>query len=316
MGENAASGTAGPLTAGQSGPLALGAREEARARWVAIGWLLLAQQLIPVLDTIAKLLTEDFSVWQVAWARFVFHLLPLIPLLLWRHGTGVFLRLANPRLQLLRSIFMVVATCLFFGALARIPLADAVALVFVFPLVTTALAPVVLGEHVGWKRWIAVGMGFVGILILVRPGFQAVGWGTLSALACGCCFAGYALTTRLLSKTSPPLVNLAMTAVVGTVVLSLLLLVQSDNLWRDPTTGQFGAMVALGVTAAFAHGAMVLAYQRAPASLLAPFSYTEIIGASILGYLVFRQFPDSWAWVGIGVIVASGLYNAWLGNRR
>ncbi len=304
---------AGRSIAGENGPQMVDEREEARARWAAIGLLLLAQQLIPILDTFAKLLTEDFTVWQVAWARFVFHLLPLVPLILWRHGLGALFKLANPWLQLLRSIFMVAATCLFFGALKRIPLADAVALVFVAPLVITALAPFVLGEVVGLKRWLAVASGFVGILILVRPGFQTVGVGTILALICGCSFAGYALATRHLSMKSPPLVTLAMTAVVGSLVLSLLLLVESDSLWKGPTTGQWGMMLSLGVVAALAHGAMILAYERAPASLLAPFSYTEIIGASVLGFLVFNQFPDEWAWVGIGVIVASGVYNAWLG---
>ncbi len=282
--------------------------------WAAMGLLLLAQQLIPLLDTLAKLLTEDFSIWQVAWARFVFHLLPLLPLIYWRHGLGALLRVRQPRLQLLRSLFMVAATCLFFGALARIPLADAVALIFIAPLVITALAPFFLKERVDLRRWIAVGAGFLGILILVRPGFQAVELGTLLALGCGCAFAGYAIATRHLSLSAPPLVTLAMTAVVGSLVLSLLVLIEG-SLWRPPTSKEFVMMVVLGMVAAVAHLLMILAYERAPASLLAPFSYTEIIGASILGYLVFNQFPDLFSWIGIGVIVAAGVYNAWLGQR-
>lgn len=287
---------------------------EARAPWGAIGLILLAQQLIPILDTLAKLLTQDFSVWQVAWARFVFHLLPLLPVILWLYGPRAFLKMRSPRLQLLRGFLMIAATCLFFGALARIPLADAVALIFVSPLIITALAPLVLGERVGWRRWLAVWVGFLGVLILVRPGFQTVEWGTVMALACGATFACYALVTRHLSTTAPPLVTLAMMAVIGSLALSLLLLVESD-LWTTPDPGQLGTMAAMGAVAACGHGCMILAYERAPASLLAPFSYSEIAGATLLGYLVFGHFPDAWSWAGIAVIVAAGVYNTWVGSR-
>ncbi len=282
--------------------------------WAAIGLLLLAQQMIPLLDTLAKFLTQDFSIWQVAWARFVFHLLPLLPLIAWRHSWRALFYVRQPKLQLLRSLMMVSATCLFFGALSRIPLADAVALIFIAPLVITALAPVFLGETVGPRRWLAVGCGFLGVVILVRPGFQTIELGTLLALGCGCVFAGYAIATRHLSFSAPPLVTLAMTAVVGSLVLSLLMLFVG-NLWQPPSAVEITLMVTLGMVAALAHMLMILAYERAPASLLAPFSYTEIIGASILGYFVFAQFPDLFAWIGIAVIVVSGIYNAWLGQR-
>ncbi len=280
-----------------------------------MGLLLLAQQVIPLLDALAKYLTQDFSIWQVAWARFVFHLLPLLPLIYWRHGWSALFRVKQPGLQMLRSLFMVAATCLFFGALSRIPLADAVALIFIAPLVITALAPVFLAEKVGGRRWMAVGFGFLGVMILVRPGFQAVELGTFLALGCGCVFAGYAIATRHLSLSAPPLVTLAMTAVVGSLVLSLLMLVEG-SLWRPPSTQEFALLVILGMVAALAHLLMILAYERAPASLLAPFSYTEIVGASVLGYLVFQQFPDLYTWIGIAVIVAAGIYNAWLGQTR
>jgi len=288
--------------------------EAARAPWAAIGLIVLGQQLVPVLDTLAKLLTQDFTVWQVAWARFVFHLLPLLPVILWLYGPQAFLRLKKPRLQILRSVLMIGATCLFFGALSRIPLADAVALVFVGPLVITLLAPITLREHVGWRRWLAVSIGFVGVLILIRPGFQTVEVGSLMALACGVTFACYALVTRHLSTSAPPLVTLAMMAVIGSLVLSLLL-VAEPGLWRTPTTGQLGTMLAMGVVAAAAHGCMILAYERAPASLLAPFSYSEILGATVLGFLVFDHLPDAWSWLGIAVIMISGVYNTWLGHR-
>ncbi|MEO1192216.1 MAG: DMT family transporter [Pseudomonadota bacterium] len=298
--------------------MALAAAEspaEIRARWAAIGLILLAQQLITAMDTLAKLLTEDFSIWQVAWARFAFHLLPLLPLLALTQSPTVLWKVACSPLQILRSLFMVAATCLFFGALARIPLADAVALVFIAPLVITALAPFVLGETVSPRRWAAVACGFTGVLILVRPGFETVELGTLLALLCGCVFAGYALATRHLSLTAPPLVTLAMSAVAGTLVLSAILLIETD-LWRWPSLEQWALLVTLGMVACVAHGFLIMAYERAPASLLAPFSYTEIIGAAAMGFLVFGDFPDLWSWIGIAIIVAAGVYNAWLGGRR
>ncbi len=282
--------------------------------WTAIALLVLGQQVVLLLDTLAKVLTQDLSVWQVAWARFVFHLLPLLPVIYWRYGWGALFKVRQGGLQVLRSVFMVAATCLYFGALSRIPLADAVALVAISPLVITALAPFFLGERVDPRRWLAVGCGFLGVLILVRPGFQTVELGSLLAVACGCVYAGYAIATRHLSLSAPPLVTLAMSAVAGSLVLSGLLLVE-PGLWRTPTPLQLGLMVLLGLVAALAHMLLILAYERAPASLLAPFTFTEIAGASIVGLLLFGHFPDFFSWIGIAVIISAGVYNAWLGQR-
>jgi len=285
----------------------------ARASQQPLGGILLmlsAMALLPIYNGTAKYLSADYPVAQVVWARYFFHLAVLLPLVLWRYGVRV---LVPPRfrLQLLRGTLLVADTFLFFAALALIPLADTLALTFVAPLILTALSALALGEQVGLRRWSAVAVGFVGTLIIVRPGFAAFEPGALLAIGAGMAYAVYQLLTRKLAGSAPPLVTLGYTALVGTLVMTAAV----PAYWVTPSLVDFALMVGMGATAAVAHFLIISAFERAQASLLAPFNYCEMIGAVTIGYLVFGDFPDSWTWLGVLILVASGIYISWRERR-
>ena len=274
-----------------------------------IAIIVLGFQIIPSMDALGKYLSTSYSVWQISWARFFFHFLFLAPFVLWRYRMRAIL-LPRQRLQVLRGGFLMAATICFFGALAILPLADTLALSFVSPLLVTLLSPWLLGETVGWRRRAAVAVGFLGVVIIVRPGFQEVGLGALLALGSGCSFAFYVIATKKLAGSAPPLVTLAYTALLGCVVLSLLMTVGGESVWRWPDAEAWLMMAGIGAIAVVGHFLLITAYDYADASLLAPFYYSEMIMSATLGYLVFGDFPDLWTWIGIAIIVASGVYIA------
>lgn len=282
---------------------AAGGGTEGENPLIGILLMLAAMMVVPFMDGIAKLLSADYPVTQIVWARYFFHLLVLLPILLWRYGPGALIP-RRPALQLLRGGFLLVSTLLFFGAIARLPLADALALVFVSPLVVTALSPWLLGEQVGARRWAAVVVGFLGACIIVRPGFGVLQWGSLLAIGAGTVYAFYILATRKLSGSSSPLVTLAYTALLGALVMSAVM----PAVWITPNLADLGLMLAMGMFAAGGHFLLIKAFDHAPASLLAPYGYSEIVMTTLIGFVLFGDFPDGWTWLGIAVVVASGIY--------
>lgn len=259
--------------------------------------------VLPVQDGLAKYLSQTQPVDVVVWARYTFHLLFLLPLLAWRVRRADLVP-KRPWFQVLRGALMLVSSLLFFGALARLPLVDVLALFFVSPLVVTALAPVLLRERVGWRRLLAVVVGFVGVLVLLRPGFGALEPYALVGLASGVVHGAYLLVTRKLAGTAPPLVTLAYSALFGAVALSAWVLPS----WVAPSPHELLVMVALGAAATLGHALVIQAFEHAPAAWLAPVGFAEIVGATLVGYLAFGDLPDAVSWLGIAVIVGSGLY--------
>ena len=257
--------------------------------------------IIPAMDASAKTLTIlGYAVLLVAWARFAANLVLALPLLLTlgRHGSGF----AHPGVQTVRALALVFATVFFFQGLSTLPLADALAVYFVYPFLVTALAPIVLGE----RRWSAVGAGFCGTLLIVRPGFAEIDSGVVAVLAAGVAFAIYNLLTRRLSGHVDRWRTLAFQATVGTVVLAPFAVAN----WSPPD-GQAMALVAvIGAVSIVGHWLVIRAYDLAPAAVLAPFSYVEMTSAAAYGYVIFGDFPDAWTWAGILVIAASGTYIA------
>jgi drug/metabolite transporter (DMT)-like permease len=269
----------------------------------AVLTLMVAMSIVPVMDAIAKHLSATLPVIQITWARYVFHLAIAVPMVLAMHPPRA-LRPARVGLQLLRGVMLVISTYSFFLAVAYLPLADALALAFMAPLVVTALSPWLLGEHVGVRRFTAVGVGFLGALVIVRPGSGVVHWAAIYPLAASISYALYVVLTRKLAGTAPPLVTLVYGAIIGGLVTSAAL----PFAWRPPSPAEWGWMAVIGACAALGHYLIIRAYERAPASLLAPFTYVEIVSASALGYFCFGDFPDRWTWVGIAILVASGIY--------
>jgi drug/metabolite transporter (DMT)-like permease len=264
--------------------------------------MLASVTLTPVMEGIAKVLSARYPLVEIVWARNLFHFLVLLPLVLHWHGAMVF-RPPRPGLQVARGIILLVDTLMFFWAIALIPLADAKALFFVFPLFLTALAAIVLGEKLNRRRAGALLIGFAGALLIMRPGFHSIEWGQILAIGAAFAYALYLMMTRRLALEAPPLVTLAFAGLVGAVVTSLLL----PFVWVTPSLSDALLMIAMGALGGFGHFLLVMAFRSSEASLLAPLGYGEIVAAVLFGYLVFGDFPITITWIGIAVIVAGGL---------
>ncbi len=269
----------------------------------AILLLLGALSLLPIMDGCAKLMSQTLSVYEITWARYFFHWVFLLPILLARYSFRAFTP-ARMAMQLGRSAILLVGTTLFFFGLSYMPVADTLALFFISPLVATLLSALLLGERVGPRRMGAVLVGFLGALIILNPGFGVFRWPALFSIGAGICYGFYAIATRKLAGTAPPLVTAGFTALVGAVVMSL----AAPLYWVTPDLPQLGLMLLVGLIAAIGHYLVILAYERAEASLLAAFAYYEIVMAVIVGFVMFGDFPDLRTWVGIAVLAASGIY--------
>ena len=183
-------------------------------------------------------------------------------------------------------------------------MAKALTLAFVAPLITTALSPIFLGEKVGFRRWSAVIVGFVGSLIVIRPGLVEFNLASIAALGTGFFYGIYLIITRKLHSSDSPLLTLLLTGVVGAVVASFLVPV----VWINPTLNQWSLLALMGIFACLGHLFLILSLKYADASKLAPFGYFEIVTNVILGYYFFGDFPHYWTWVGLATIVCSGVY--------
>ncbi|MDZ4736782.1 MAG: DMT family transporter [Rhodospirillaceae bacterium] len=281
----------------------------------AIGMVLVATLIFPFMDGTAKLLSETYPVLQVTWARYMFHLLVLLPLVLLRYPLRALVP-PNPAGQLLRALFLLGGTLTFFAGLYYLPLVDVLALSFTAPLVVTVTSPFVLGERISVRRITAATIGFIGALVILRPGVGVFEWASLFGIATGVMIAGYAMQTRRIARAVPSAIALLYTSIVGVVVMSAIV----PFFWRMPDLADIGLMVFMGASAAFCHWMLILAYEQAEASLLAPFSYAELITATLIGLFLFGDFPDAMTWTGIAIVVASGLYISYqerhLGLRR
>lgn len=275
--------------------------------------LALAVSLLSLLDGGAKFLSHaGYPVLQIVWARFFFQAVVTVPVASFRQGRKLWrVRVAAP--QALRGILHVVATFLFFTALGTMPLADTLAIYFAYPFVVTALAPLLLGEAVGARRWIAVAVGFLATLLIIRPGIgsgagglQGVEPGAAYALAGSVAFGLYILLTRKFAHRASTDTALAHQSLAGAVVLSLL----APMVWTTPDMAGWLLFGGLGVLSAVGHGMLIRAFSLAPASMLAPIGYVEIIAATAVGYVLFGDFPDPLTWAGIAIIAASGIYIA------
>jgi drug/metabolite transporter (DMT)-like permease len=213
---------------------------------------------------------------------------------------------SRPVLQLVRSSLLFLSTTIYFSALGYIPLATAAAISFMSPFIVTALAPFVLGEKVGLRRWIATGVGLVGVLIILRPGtgafHPAAFFPLVSALAWACTL----IITRMMSGTERAIAVMAYSSIVGLCILSALV----PFVWVTPTWHDIAFGILIGIASTAGQWIVVLAFRYADASVLAPFSYTQLLWVSLLGFFVFGEVPTVWTVVGAGFIVASGLYTA------
>jgi drug/metabolite transporter (DMT)-like permease len=264
---------------------------------------LAALMLFVLMDTLFKLLS-GFHAGQLAWARFTFSALAVVIALRVTAGRLPW-RTRAPGLQVLRSLLLLGCTLSFAEALAHIPIADATAVGFASPIITVALAALLLREAVGWRRWLGVVVGLVGVMIAVRPPFltgQPLHWAYLLPLATAIMFAFYQIITRRLAQVDDPRVTILHTSLLGTLIGFAML----PFVYIPPMPLEWAGLVAIGLLGAFSHGLLVLAHQRAPASLLAPLSYTQLIWAGLAGILLFSDWPDAITLLGAAIIAAGG----------
>jgi drug/metabolite transporter (DMT)-like permease len=278
-----------------------------RSPLLGIGLMISAMAILPFLDVIAKHLGQQgVPVMQIVWARLFFGAILTLPFAL--RIAGVKGLLPNmPLMHAVRAAFIIAATGFFFWALHYLPIADTLAIFFVQPLIVTMLSPIMLGEHVGIRRWIAVAVGFAGTLIIIRPGFEALNPGVFLALGSGTCLALYLLLTRKISGSAPPMLTTFYTSLMGGLITSVIVLF----VWETPTLEQWCFFVLLSFIANGGHYLIIRAYDNAEASLLAPLAYTEIVMATIAGWYFFGDFPDGWTFIGVGILIASAIYISW-----
>jgi len=270
---------------------------------LGIGLLVLAEVVFAALDSAAKFLGEEMPVPMVVWGRYLFNLLILLAIFPGRRLRPA-LVVTRPWLVTLRGVLLLSMTYVFFTAISFIPLADAVAIGFLAPLIVVALSIPLLGETVGPRRWAAVAVGFTGVLLIIRPGFSEVHWAYGLMVLLAAMFALFVILTRILTRTEGSTPLLFHGVVVGTLGASLIV----PWFWVDPTPVQWVIFAAMGALGGLAHLLLINAYKSAPASMLAPFQYSQIIFAAAAGWLVFGDFPDAFVWAGTGILVASGIY--------
>ena len=269
----------------------------------AITFNLLAWVMLPIMDGFAKYLSSDLPVLQITWARYFFTVAFTLPIMFFFFKKNL-VWTDKPKLQLIRGLILLTANVCFFYSISIISLAKALTLSFIAPLIVTAFSPIFLGEKVGFRRWSAVIIGFIGSMVVIRPGFVEINLASLAALGTGVMYGFYLIITRKLSSSDNPLLTLLLTGVVGAIIISFVM----PFVWIKPTLNQWSMMAAIGIFACVGHLFIILSLKYADASKLAPFSYFEIVTNIIIGYYFFSDFPDKWTFLGLFIIILSGIY--------
>jgi len=266
--------------------------------------LMLAYSLFAlIIDSFAKKLVSDVTTNQVVWARFIFHSLALVIFF----GPKKFMQLSktkNIKLQVIRSLLLIATTFLFFSGIYVIGLATAHSIFFLTPILVTVLAIPLLGERVGIRRSFGVFAGFIGALLIIRPGFENFSPESLYFIGAAFTAALYQLATRHLGKSDHAYTTLFYTAALGTIICSLIVWID----WQPIKLIDWSLMIGLGFSAALGHFFLIKAFQMAPASALMPFTYSSLIWALIFGYWLFDEMPDQQTVFGSLIIIGSGLY--------
>lgn len=269
----------------------------------AIVFMVIGVAILSLNDGLVKLLSEHYPVGQLLFVRSML-VLPWILVLAWMHGGLHTLRISSLKGQFLRGVCVIGSAFLFVIGLTYLPLATAIAVAFTGPLFITAMAPAMLGEKVGWRRWMAVLGGFAGVLVMVRPGADSMQWAVLLPLSAALCGGMRDIITRRISGTESTLAVLLATV----MAISAAGLATAPLGWAPVRTEDLPVFALSGFLFPCAHYLMIDAFRNGEASMIAPFKYSSMIWAILFGYLLFAELPDLWTLAGAAIVILAGLY--------
>lgn len=284
------------------------------ANRTALGGLLTIASMLGFasMDTISKwLVTDDYAIGQIMWVRYGIFCVFAWMVVRRRGGLRLSWRSAQPMLQLGRALLAVVESATFVLAFRYLPLADTHAIAATSPLIVIALGALFLRERVGTARWIAVVAGFVGVLLIVRPGFRTLDWPLLIPVAGAILWGSYQILTRLCARSDSSDTTLVWSAFVAFAATSFI----GPWEWHWPDAASWALLFATGLLGALAHYGLIRALDYAEASSIQPYSYALLVWVTVLGALVFGDFPDRWTILGAAIVVSSGLYT-WHRDRQ
>jgi drug/metabolite transporter (DMT)-like permease len=274
---------------------------------LGIALMLVSGTIMPVMNGFGKMLATSYPPEQVIWARLLTHLLWVLAFFLPRSGMSLF-RTARPSVQLALSLCMLVSTTLFFFAVPHVGLAKASVINFVAPFMVMLLAVPMLGERLALRRFLAVDGRFAGVVVVIRPGFDALDWASIAILASSFFFALFQCYSRLAAAVDRPETSILYSVLAGAIVMSAVV----PFGFVMPRTPMDGAIMAsLGLVGATGHYFMARAFSYADASIISPFLYWQLLGAVAVGFWLFGDLPDAWTWIGAAMIVTAGLFLAW-----
>lgn len=280
---------------------------ETRSHRLGIILALITVFVFAAQDGITKVLVRDYAPPQIIMVRFWAFAVFAIIFAAMRGGLGPAIRSKTPGLQIFRSVLLILQMMTFALGLRYMGLADAHALFATYPLLATALAAPILGEHVGWRRLMAVGVGFMGALVIIRPGFTVFDPAGFIQLAAALGFAVYSLVTRRVSFRDGFATSILYLGLFGAIAATAIGL----PFWKTPTGNDLVLLMILSGTGILGHLFLIKALEYAPATLLQPFNYTSLVWASLIGFTVFGEIPDSWTYAGAALIVGAGGYVVW-----
>ena len=267
--------------------------------------------LFPIMNGLVKLLAASYEPQQIVWFRIVSHLVLVAAVFMPRMGLGL-LRTRRIGTQFVSSVMMLLSTLFFFSAVKSIPVAEAISVTFVAPLAVVLLAWPLLGERITFFRMAAVVVGFIGVLIVIRPGSAVFQWQSLLLLCSAICYAMYQILIRRLAGIDAPATSIFYSVLLGAVIMSIWL----PFVWRMPQNAtDWALLIWLGAFGALGHYCVAKAMTYASANFVAPFNYTQMIGSVIVGYLMFAEVPDAYTWLGTAVVVGAGLMVGWQGRK-
>ena len=263
-----------------------------------------AASLFPMMNGLAKLMSQDYSSTQVVWARTLSHLVFMLVLFAPKAGARIF-RTRRPGLQFVRSCMLIGSTFFYFTALKYVPVAQAASISFTAPLIVVLLAGPMLGEKITPNRLAAVLVAFAGVLVVIRPGAAVFHWASLLILGTATCYAIYQILTRKVANWDPPETSAVYSALLGSLLMSLVV----PFAWRTPdSVVDTLLLTSLGILGGLGHYCVARAMTYAPANFVSPFQYWQMIGSVTVGYLLFAEIPDRYTWIGASLIIGAGIY--------